>query len=198
MAFHDVQLPTDIERGAIGGPSFQTTVLEVTSGREQRNVGWEFSRIEFDVAYGIQEEIDYAIVKEFFYARRGMAHTFRFRDWSDYVVTAGTIGTGDGTTTAFQCVKYYSEGDPGEYVRTITRPDADTLVVYLNGTPTTAFTLGDLGVINFNSAPGGGVAITADFEFDVPVRFDTDKFNLDLELVGIGKIGTLPIIEVRE
>jgi uncharacterized protein (TIGR02217 family) len=30
------------------------------------------------------------------------------------------------------------------------------------------------GIVTFAAAPGAGVAITAGFEFDVPVRFDSD------------------------
>ncbi len=30
------------------------------------------------------------------------------------------------------------------------------------------------GVVHINTPPGAGEAVTAGFEFDVPVRFDTD------------------------
>ena len=41
MAFHNVQLPEEVERGAQGGPQFKTTVFTLSSGYEKRNVEWE-------------------------------------------------------------------------------------------------------------------------------------------------------------
>ena len=44
------------------------------------------------------------------------------------------------------------------------------------------------GVVTFDAAPGAGVAITAGFEFDVPVRFDTDALDETLDLERLGSI----------
>ena len=42
-----------------------------------------------------------------------------------------------------------------------------------------------------------GAAITAGFEFDVPVRFDTDKLEINLQGFKCGAIPHIPIVEVR-
>jgi uncharacterized protein (TIGR02217 family) len=39
--------------------------------------------------------------------------------------------------------------------------------------------------------PGDGAVVTAGFEFDVPVRFDTDQ------LEEAGSIAHIPIVEIR-
>ena len=40
-----------------------------------------------------------------------------------------------------------------------------------------------IGAAPPKTAPGAGVAITEGFEFDVPVRFDTDMLDVTLDLV---------------
>ena len=41
MAFREIQFPTKISFGAIGGPGFSTDVVTVRSGREKRNANDE-------------------------------------------------------------------------------------------------------------------------------------------------------------
>ena len=53
------------------------------------------------------------------------------------------------------------------------------------------------GVVSFGAAPGAGVAITAGFEFDVPVRFDTDALDVTLDLERLGSITSIPLLEIR-
>ena len=112
-----VRLPTDIERGAIGGPRFNTTVLELDSGREKRNQNWQDTRGEWDVGYGLMtkyQEDPASVIADvddlihFFYTVRGMAFSFRFKDWSDYEVgtenlvniTAQFLLNGDDASSA--------------------------------------------------------------------------------------------------
>ena len=49
----------------------------------------------------------------------------------------------------------------------------------------------------FASAPAPGTAITAGFEFDVPVRFDTDSLSINLANFAAGEVPSLPLVEVR-
>ena len=53
------------------------------------------------------------------------------------------------------------------------------------------------GLITFTTAPANGAAITAGFEFDVPVRFDTDQLDVTLDIERLGSITSIPLIEVR-
>jgi uncharacterized protein (TIGR02217 family) len=39
--------------------------------------------------------------------------------------------------------------------------------------------------------------VTADYEFDVPVRFDTDQMNVTIETYNLGNWGQVPIVEIR-
>ena len=53
-------------------------------------------------------------------------------DWTDYQATGQLIGTGDDAETQFQLVKRYPSGSVVE-VRTITKPVAGTVRIYLDG-----------------------------------------------------------------
>ena len=53
------------------------------------------------------------------------------------------------------------------------------------------------GLVTFTTAPGAGVAITAGFEFDVPVRFATDALDVTLDFERLGSITSIPLVEIR-
>jgi uncharacterized protein (TIGR02217 family) len=53
------------------------------------------------------------------------------------------------------------------------------------------------GLITFTTAPAIGVQITADFEFDVPVRFDTDHMAVTIETFRLHRWQQIPIVELR-
>jgi uncharacterized protein (TIGR02217 family) len=198
MAFHETRLPVDIELGAVGGPTFFTTVLELFSGYEQRNINWSTSRGRWDIGYGVRKRSDMDAVRAFFYARRGKAHGFRFKDWTDYEISpAQQIGTGDGGTTQFQIYKRYSDG--GHYYdRNITKPVAGTDTVYLDASETTAYTLDTTtGIITFDSAPANGVVVSVEVEFDVPVRFDIDALPVSAQGLQLESITGIQIVELR-
>lgn len=155
----------------------------------------------------IRRADDLAAVVAFFEARNGRLHGFRFKDWGDHksclpsgalAPTDQVIGTGDGATTAFQLVKRYASGSHA-WVRFITKPVAGSVAVALNSAPQASGWSVDTttGVVTFTIAPGAGVAITAGFEFDVPVRFDTDALDVTLDLERLGSITSIPLLELR-
>ena len=82
MAFHEVQFPDNISRGARGGPQRRTQIVELASGREERNASWSASRRRYDVSYGVRRADDLHAVVAFFEARLGRLYGFRFKDWA--------------------------------------------------------------------------------------------------------------------
>jgi len=207
MAFHEVRFPDDISRGARGGPERRTQIVELASGDEERNARWANSRRRYDAAYGIRRADDLAAVVAFFEARNGRLFGFRWKDWADYKsclpsqtpsATDQAIGAGDGTTTDFQLIKVYNSGSQS-WMRTIAKPVDGTVLVAVDGTEATTGWSVDTttGLITFTTAPASGAAITAGFEFDVPVRFDTDTLDVTLDIERLGSITSIPLIEVR-
>ncbi len=207
MAFHEVRFPDDISRGARGGPERRTQVVELASGDEERNASWANSRRRYDAAYGIRRADDLAAVVAFFEARNGRLYGFRWKDWADFksCLPSGTpsatdqaIGTGDGATTTFQLVKSYVSG-PQTWTRAITKPVSGTVRIAIDGVDQASGWSVDTttGIVSFTTAPATGATITAGFEFDVPVRFDTDTLDVTLDIERLGAITSIPLIEVR-
>ncbi len=198
MAFVDVQFPPDISYGSSGGPEYATDIVASQSGYEQRNVNWEQARARFNVAHGVKTKAQLDTLVAFFRARKGRAYGFRFKDWTDYQASQVSIGTGDGTTTQFQLVKSYSSGAVTE-TRIIRKPVSGTVQVYKDSVLQSSGVSVDstTGVVTFAVAPTTGVVITASLEFDVPVRFDTDRLSARLEAYGIHSWLDIPLVEVR-
>ncbi|MFD2237823.1 DUF2460 domain-containing protein [Aureimonas populi] len=207
MAFHEVRFPDDISRGARGGPERRTQIVELASGDEERNASWANSRRRYDVAYGIRRADDLAAVVAFFEARNGRLHGFRFKDWADFKsclpsqtpgATDQQVGIGDGTTTQFRLAKRYTSGAQS-WTRSIAKPVTGSVRVALAGVEQVSGWLVDTttGFVTFGSAPGAGIAITAGFAFDVPVRFDTDALDVTLDLERLGSITSIPLVELR-
>lgn len=173
------RFPDDISYGSSGGPNFKTWVFEGHSGKEQRGIGWATSKARYDVSHAIKDKADMDTLRAWFYAMKGRAYGFRFKDWGDYELTNEQIAAGDGVTTVFSIIKTYTIG-ANSYVRRIFKPIASGLVVKVNGvtqTLTTHYTLNSTtGKITFVSPPTSTHPITVTCEFDVPVRFDTDAF----------------------
>lgn len=124
-----VRLNENVERGALGGPRFNTSVLELDSGYEKRNQNWSVPRAEFDIGFGLllkfqadptDTQLDIDELINFFYVVRGKANSFRMKDWSDFEIgyengsTSGIsrqfLGLGDDTITDFQIFKRYTFG----------------------------------------------------------------------------------------
>ena len=207
MAFHDVRFPDNISRGARGGPERRTQIVELASGDEERNASWADSRRRFDAAYGIRRADDLAAVVAFFEARRGRLYGFRWKDWSDYksCLPSGTraatdqlLGLGTGAVTTFQLVKLYQSGAQS-WSRTIRKPVEGTTVIALNAVVQALGWSVDsaTGLVTFTAAPSVGVSVTAGFEYDVPVRFDTDELPVTLDIERTGSIASVQLVEIR-
>jgi uncharacterized protein (TIGR02217 family) len=211
MSFHETRFPTDISRGAQGGPERRTDVVVLGSGFEERNSRWANSRRAWNAGYGIKSHDDLHAVIAFFEERRGKLYGFRWKDHADFkscppqsscTATDQQLGTGTGAQSAFQITKRYG-ADFAPWDRTIAKPVAGTVLVAVDGvaqTPATHFTVDvTTGIVTFlpGHIPAASAIVTAGFEFDVPVRFDTDKLELDLRGFQHGAIPSIPIVEIR-
>ena len=197
MAFHAIRFPLDISLASRGGPERATDVVALASGREERNSRWAHSRRRYNAGYGIKSRADMATVLAFFEERRGRFHSFLWRDALDHAAADQAIGTGDGETVSFQLVKRYGASfDP--YLRPITKPVGGTVVVKVDGVVVDHETDPLTGLVTLDVAPAEGAAVTASFEFDVPVRFDVDRLDIELSSFDAAEAPSIPLIEVRE
>ena len=192
VTFHEVQFPPNIAYGASGGPEFNTTIAANLAAYEQRNINWPAARGEWDISTGIKSQSDMASVIAFFRARFGRAYGFRFKDWSDYQAV------GQGSATVFQLVNNYTSGGYS-YQRLIKKPVSGTVKIYLNSVlQSSGFTIDTTtGLVTFTTAPANTVLVNADFQFDVPARFDTDKLVARADSPGVFVWESIPIVELR-
>ncbi len=206
QGFHEVSLPLRLALGATGGPARRTDIVALSNGGEARNARWADSRRRYDVGTGLRSIEDLYQLTAFFEARRGQLYGFRFRDPVDHAsappgtaitATDQEIGVGDGETASFQLIKAY-----GETVRTILKPVAETVVVAVDGVavdPADISVDDTSGEILFEDAaiPAPGAVITAGYLFDIPVRFDADRIEVNLAAFRAGSAPTVPLVEIR-
>ena len=211
-AFHDVRFPDEIARGSSYAPNFLTALEVVESKAESRFDRWAQARRRFDASIGICSLRDLYEVLEFYHCRLGRAHSFRFKDWSDYrsrgpedpvLPTDQIIGTADGINTSFQLRKAYVDISTDAHVhwRTITKPVAGTVRVAVDGAelaPGQFTSNRKTGLLVISTPPAAGAEITAGFEFDTPVRFDSDEIGWSVAAYEIGQMPEIPLVEVDD
>jgi len=209
--FHEVRFPTAIALGASGGPERRTDIVTLASGHEERNSRWADSRRRYNAGYGVRSLDDLHAVVAFYEERRGRLYGFRWLDRIDFkscapgsppAATDQPIGTGDGANDAFQLVKTYGSVH-APYVRTIAKPVVGSVLVAVDGAPATEgldFTCDPTtGLVTFEagSIPAMGTAVTGGYEFDVPVRFDSERLDVNMTSFAAGDIPAIPLVEIR-
>lgn len=208
MAYHDSLFPPEISYGSKGGPAFKTTVVTLASGIERRNAEWVKVRAEYDVSHGIKDPEQMEALRHFFYARYGMAHSFKFLDHGDFEIFDQQVGTGDGVKRTFQAIKSYVDGIY-TYEREITKLELGSVEpLTINDVPKveTASTGNangyqinyQTGVITFNVAPPAGQIIRMPYaRFYVHVRFDIDVLDPVHEFWLYQSWESIPLVEVK-
>lgn len=192
--FAEERLELGIDYGAVGGPSFNTEIVLNSIGSSSRNATsvfptgrWQLGdRVIADSDDGLKE-VSY--LKKFHAERLGSYQGFRYKDWTDYQAYHQIIGVGDGVKTAFTLSKAYKVGNAVTR-RPILKPVIGTVVLYANGESTAAasepggvgWTVNhSTGVISNPEPIEPGVVLSASFEFDVPVWFESDEIGFDLQ-----------------
>lgn len=206
-SFHEVRFPLRLALGTSGGPWRRTDIVALSNGRESRNQRWKDARRRYDAGSGVRSVSDLYAVVAFFEARAGQLYGFRFTDPVDFqscgpeeaVSSADQLlGIGDGARTAFQLVKHYADAG-GATERVISKPQAGSVAVEVDGVPLDGGFAVDhaTGIVTLAVPPVNGAPVRAGFRFDVPVRFDTDRIEVDLEAFRAGRIPSIPLIEVK-
>jgi uncharacterized protein (TIGR02217 family) len=223
----EIRMPTSISYGAVGGPVWNTQVVASPAGKEVRISLLDEALVEWSVQLQTWDEERIRSLINFFNVCEGKAFGFRFKDWSDYyagmTLVAGVglgytvphaFATGNGSATVYQLKKRYTVGGHTKE-RKITRPirnytgdvhnagsGSSTVRIYVAGvllTEGSDYTLDyTTGKVTFASAPANGAAIAWCGQFDVPARFDTDKMQLSMEGLTLGRWASIPIVGLRE
>ena len=209
MGFHEIRFPASLSFGSVGGPERRTEIVTLANGFEERNTPWAHSRRSYDGGLGMRSLDDVEVLLAFFEARRGQLYGFRWKDWSDFKSSAASdapgygdqeIGIGDGATVTFQLSKTYASGE-ASYTRPVQKPVEGTVLAGVEGVQYFEQQNFEIdvttGLITFESAPSIGLRVTAGFEFDVPVRFDTDRIQTSVASFKAGDVPNVPVMELR-
>ena len=208
MSFHEVRLPARLAFGSTGGVERRTEIVTLGSGFERRSTPWAQGRRRYLIGANLKSLDDMAALTNFFEARRGRLYGFRFRDFADFKscppgastsVTDQVLGQGDGARTVFALSKRYGDDETAPD-RRIAKPVDGTVQVAVDGIERPEGTIAvdhATGMVTFDEPPDAGAVVTAGFEFDTPVRFDTDRIEVTLESFNAGRMAAAPLIEVR-
>ena len=209
MAFHDIRFPASLSFGSVGGPERRTDIVTLANGFEERNTPWAHARRRYDAGMGLRSLDDVETLIAFFEARQGQLIGFRWKDWSDFKSCSPSkeidaedqlIAIGDEVTAQFQLTKTYRSGDT-TYARPISKPVPGSVRVSIGGVlqqEDVDFSIDNhTGVLTFGHPPDVGSDVRAGFEFDVPVRFDTDAIMTSVSNFQAGEVPNVPIVEVR-
>lgn len=193
--FHDVAFPARIALGARGGPDCAVEVITLAGGQEVRNARWSSPRRRWQIATAALSLEDVQAVSDFFLARGGPLHSFRFRDPLDHIAEDQLLGIGDGVRTGFPLLKQY-----GARQRHIPLPVAETLRVALDDAAAASGWMFDTArhALVFDTPPASGTRITASFQFDCAVRFETSRIEAVIETPQSGRLPALTLVEVLE
>lgn len=200
-----VRFPLIFATGPVGGPGFSTRLASTKSGFEQRNQDWAASRWSCDASIGVKNDAQFTLVGDHFRMARGRLHHFRVKDFADFKAQRGSGFLRQLTTATFQLFKVYGSDPDFQEFRKITRV-AGGLQIWKDGfllVPVTDYVIDvETGIVTFASAPGASVLECA-FQFDVPVRYDTDSLQaaLIVSAQGLGAFHSweqIPMVERRE
>lgn len=207
--FHEVRFPASLSFGSVGGPERRTDVVTLANGFEERNSPWAHSRRRYDAGLGMRSLDDVETLIAFFDARRGQLCGFRWKDWSDFKSSSASaevshddqvIGVGDGALRTFRLAKLYRSGE-FSYERPIMKPVRGSVRVGIEQDEQREGVDYEIdetsGLVSFAVAPAAETQITAGFEFDVPVRFDTDRIQTSVASFQAGDVPNVPVVEVR-
>jgi uncharacterized protein (TIGR02217 family) len=161
-------------------PRFATRVQRAVSGRELRALDQPNPTWTWTLTYSVLRDgggyDELRTLMGFFLDQQGAFASFLFVDPGDNRATGQALGTGDGSTAAFQLVRTM-----GGFAEPVTAPNAVTNV-YVDGvvqSPSGYSVDADTGVVTFTAPPPAGEGVSADFTYSFRVRFADDSAEFE-------------------
>ena len=177
MSFVEERLNLGIVYGTTATITTKTAIVENFAGVEARSINWAQPLLKFNIGQRgcLNQELQYFIA--FHKARKGAYEGFRFKDWSDYEFNQVITVNANKQAQLFKTYTVAGVSVKRPLVKIVT----GTVSVFVDNNPVTqGWTLNyNTGVITFEEIPTGTIRVSG--EFDVPVRFETDKIDLRFE-----------------
>ncbi len=162
---------------------FQTTIIPLSGNYEDRNQDWSYAFFRFEVELINRPLSEIVAFETLLLGRRGAARSFLVRHPLYNTLTNENIGTGDGSTAAFQVHQLFNDSANPYYRNWYTISDLVIKVAGTTKTLTTHYTVTD-GLVTFTGGniPTAGQAITASGSTYVRVRFAEDYNPITLPI----------------
>lgn len=203
----DPVFPQSPSVGYVSAPSYRTEIVRSLSGVENRNRVWERPLHKYVVTIGPRAEDVVQDVLYHFHAMGGPECGFRFVDLLDYKscrsyetptaldqpLIAGTSSPG-----GYQMVKDYIFGTRSQR-RYIFKPKAGSVLVANEAGVEQAaadFDVDDQTGVITPLAGFVGVPTTCGFEFDVPVRYESDELPVSFDFA-VAESVSFGLLELR-
>jgi uncharacterized protein (TIGR02217 family) len=203
--FFDQELPSFLYTFIRGGPTFYTEIQSSNGGREVRFANRISPINRYKVVDCKLTALQISELQKFFCAVQGRKYSFRFRDLIDYEETNAPLEVLDKENFKFQLVKIYLKREPSNRsYRKILKPEKSSIKICLNKEEINEkVSVDDLGVITISNSlrllnEKNLDFLTANFRFDIPVRFETDALKYRSELDSSISIEPFELIEVLQ
>jgi hypothetical protein len=176
---------------------FATAVAGHVSGRESRRPGRALAAYDIELTYdllraGAQAELQ--AIAGFYAQRQGQGGAFWLSPPGLSTVSGQALGVGDGVTTRFALTRSFAG-----YSEPVAATSGVT-AVYLNGVlQATGWSVssGFYPAISFATAPGAGVAVSADFSLAWLCRFSDDVAEFENFMTLLWRWGSVKLQTAR-
>lgn len=171
----NTRISDHVEINAVRIDEQQVEIARSDGGNEVRNTRWAQPLLRFEISFptSLRDDAVYLEVRNAYRACRGMLHSFKFKDWSDYQAVDEMFGTGDGVETEFALFKNYTFGSE-THSRRIYNPVSPIALKADGVTIGSGYSVDyTTGLVTFVSAPANTVVLSWTGDFDIPVRFDS-------------------------
>lgn len=199
LGFDPVHLPDSLAIHVRRETQFRTDVVTTASGDEQRNAAWAQARHHFTLDSGAVTLAEARQIETFFRARNGRHGGFLLRDWlHPHSGTGDTPAADNVVLQAADATRLVFNVDIAG--RRNIRPRADGFVLARNGRRLGAsdFTLDRReGRVHLTAAARPDTTLTAGFYFDVAVRFDADRLQIERLSADMVRLAPLALVEIN-
>ena len=168
-------------------PVWSTDTKTSVSGVERRRALWSIPIWKFKVSYEVLRDgpsyLELQRLYLFFNSHQGSFKEFFYFDRFDNAVVGQPFGVGDGVTSAFQLKRSTTIG-----TNTFSEPImgvSGTPTIYVNGTATSAYTVGPLGILTFTTPPAAAAVLTWTGSFFFLCRFAKDELTTTQMMSGL-------------
>ncbi len=203
---HHLALPETLALSVRRAQQFTTEIVTAASGFEIRNARRAMARRHYVLESGPIALSEGQKLSAFFDARHGRQYGFLLRDWMDAhtgldapMPDDETLLPLSGADNCFALIKTY-RAQSGDVQRRIFKPRRDGFQLSANGRVLKMdidYRLDEVrGCVTLSDNSDNADSLSAGFYFDTPVRFDSDRLEIERLEGDMVRVRSVPIIEL--